>query len=111
MAPVIKFAMMVMGAKSAKKLVGKIFGVNRRRAPRTAETPTAQTSASPVAAQANQAQNFQTLLASQLVQAAPRGTPRTAAPRMNLAPTMEDVLNWQLRSRLEQLAQQRQLRG
>jgi hypothetical protein len=106
MVPILKFAMIVMGAKSAKKLIGKIFGGNRRRAQKTAAATTAQPGASSVAT-SNKAQNFQALLASQLAQA----TPRTAAKRTNFQPSMEDVLNLQLRSRLEQLTQQRQLRG
>lgn len=110
MAPILKFAMIVMGAKSAKKFIGKIFGGNRRRAQKTAAA-TAQPGASPVAAPANKAQNFQALLASQLAQATPRSTPRTAAKRTNFPPTTEDMLNLQLRSRLDQLGQQRQLRG
>lgn len=109
MAPIVKLAMIAFGIKNVKKFVGKIFGGNRRRAQKTAGAM--QPSASPVAAQANKAQNFQALLASQLAQATQRGTPRTAAKRTNFQPSMEDVLNLQLRSRLEQLTQWKDARG
>jgi len=110
MAPILKFAMIVMGAKSAKKLIGKIFGGNRHRAQKTAAATTAQPSASSVAT-SNKAQNFQALLASQLAQATPRHAARPATKRTHLQPSLEDVLNMQLRARLEKWAQQRQLRG
>ncbi len=110
MAPIIKLALIVMGAKSAKKLIGKMLGGNRHRAQKTTAATTAQPTASPVA-MFNRAQNFQALLASHLAQATQRHSPRAAVKRTNFQPSMEDMLNLQLRSRLEQLGQQRQLRG